>query len=237
VDATQSLPAGLLATSVPTLQPVLAARLTDAVRSQLRQAILSGELAPGSRLSVPELARQLGVSRSPVREAVLGLVAEGLAVEHSRRGAEVVRLHLREVLELYETRSVIEAHLAGLAAERMSTADLAALQGIWGAQGGATVGEPARYRELDGRFHGLIAECSGHTRMTRLLASLMTELKIGQPFMDNSREHLQLSFEEHRAVVVALRSRDGPAASAAMHQHLLGVATRVRARQHPPDQP
>uniref|UniRef100_UPI00286E338F GntR family transcriptional regulator n=1 Tax=Deinococcus sp. TaxID=47478 RepID=UPI00286E338F len=69
------------------LQPLPSVRVVDQVRQSLRNAIMNGELPPGTRLSVPDLARRLNVSRSPVREAVLQLVSEGLAVEHSRRGA------------------------------------------------------------------------------------------------------------------------------------------------------
>ncbi|MFD1730499.1 GntR family transcriptional regulator [Deinococcus malanensis] len=116
-------------------QPVASARVVDLVRDSLRQAILTGDLTPGTRLSVPELARQLQVSRSPVREAVLLLVGEGLAVEHSRRGVEVAQLSLADLLELYELRAATDSLAAALAAERMTTTDLAALRGVMDAQG------------------------------------------------------------------------------------------------------
>lgn len=199
----------------------------DRVRDQLRSAILAGELAPGTRLSVPELARQLQVSRSPVREAVLLLVGEGLAVEHSRRGAEVARLDVAGLLELYDLRAAIESLAARLAAERMSGPDLAALRGVLDAQGAAAVGDARSFRELDARFHQIIVQTCGNARLARHAELLACEMRLAGPLLLNSTAHLQRSHEEHRRVEHALRQRDGPAAEASMCAHLQRVARDV----------
>lgn len=198
------------------------------VREQLRSAILAGELAPGTRLSVPELARQLQVSRSPVREAVLLLVGEGLAVEHSRRGVEVVRLDVAGLLELYDLRAAVESLAARLAAERMGGTDLAALRGVLDAQGAAAVGDARSFRELDARFHQIIVQTCGNTRLARHAELLAREMRLAGPLLLNTPAHLRLSHEEHRTVEHALRQRDGPAAEAAMRGHLTRVAQAVR---------
>ncbi|GMA16901.1 GntR family transcriptional regulator [Deinococcus metallilatus] len=212
------------------LQPVASDRVVDVVRERLRAAILAGELAPGTRLSVPELARHLQVSRSPVREAVLLLVGEGLAVEHSRRGAEVARLDLGDLLELYELRAALESLAAGLAAGRMTAPDLAALRGVLDAQGAAALGEAGRFRELDARFHQIIVQTCGNARLARHAELLAREMRLAGPLLLNTPAHLRRSHEEHRTIERALRQRDGPAAEAAMRAHLTRVAQAVRAQ-------
>ncbi|WP_233554818.1 GntR family transcriptional regulator [Deinococcus cavernae] len=202
------------------------------MRDRLRAAILAGELAPGTRLSVPELAKKLQVSRSPVREAVLLLVGEGLAVEHTRRGVEVARLSLADLLELYELRGAVEGLAAFHAAGRMSSTDLAALRGVLDAQGAAAFGDFRHFRELDVRFHQIIVDGCGNSRLQRHAHLLVREMNLARPLLVNDPQHLTRSHEEHRAVERALRQRDGPAAEAAMRQHLSRVLHTVKAHHH-----
>ncbi|WP_291427907.1 GntR family transcriptional regulator [Deinococcus sp.] len=210
------------------LKPVSSTRVVDLVRDRLRTAILSGDLAPGTRLSVPELARQLEVSRSPVREAVLLLVGEGLAVEHTRRGVEVARLDLTGLLELYELRAELDALAARLAAERMTAADLAALRGVLDAQGAAALGDRRCFLDLDARFHQIIVQTCANSRVIRHGEQLLREMRLGRRLLLNETWHLKLSHEEHRVIERALRQRDGPAAETAMRAHLTRVAGAVR---------
>src|SRR5882672_7854975 len=95
-------------------------RIVDAVQDALREAIFGGTLRAGEPLSVPELARRLNVSRSPVREAVLGLVAQGLAVEQPRRGVVVATVDPADLLAIHEVRVFLEAGSASLCAQRAS---------------------------------------------------------------------------------------------------------------------
>src|SRR5450631_4514476 len=113
------------------LQPLRpATRIVDAFHESLREGILSGALPPGQPLSVPELARRLNVSRSPIREAVLQLVSEGLAVEQPRRGVVVAMIELNDVLEIHEIREFVEALSARLCAERIDADGIAELRDI-----------------------------------------------------------------------------------------------------------
>lgn len=207
--------------------------MVDLVRDRLRQAILAGDLAPGSRLSVPELARQLEVSRSPVREAVLLLVGEGLAVEHSRRGVEVAVLRLEDLLDLYELRAATDALAASLAAERMSATDLAALRGVLDAQGAAALLDPRHFRALDRRFHEIIVQTSGNARLIRHTELLSREMCLAGAWLLDTAPHLRQSHEEHRLIERALRQRDAPGAEQAMCAHLRRVASAVRAHHTP----
>ncbi|WP_161880909.1 GntR family transcriptional regulator [Deinococcus alpinitundrae] len=224
------------------LQPLHSVRVVDAVRERLRQAILVGELPPGARLSVPDLARRLGVSRSPIREAVLQLVSEGLAVEHSRRGVEVARIDLSDLLEIYALRAALEGVAARLCAESMSAADLTALRGVLDAQGAPAVSrDVARYRELDQRFHQIIVQSCGNLRLAKSAEQLAAELRLAQRLLADSAEHLRASHTEHRRIVAALIAHAPEEAESAMRDHLARVASaaqaKVSAEGHPPSGP
>src|SRR3954454_21776569 len=106
------------------------ARIVDTDRVALRQAIFQGTLRAGEPLSVPELARRLNVSRSPVREAVLGLVAQGLAVEQPRRGVVVATVKAADLLAIHEIRVFLEACAARLAAQRIAAEQIKALRAM-----------------------------------------------------------------------------------------------------------
>ena len=211
------------------LEPVLSQRVVDAVRAQLRGAILSGELAPGTRLSVPELARRLEVSRSPVREALVQLVAEGLAVERSRRGVEVARVAREDVVELYQVRAAVEGLAARLAVGRFAAGHagapaLAELEGLLSAQKVAVGREDgAAFRELDRRFHFLLVHLSGNRRLAEAAGRLVAELHLAARLLSAEGSHFRRSLAEHEHVMAALRARDPERAEIAMREHLQRV--------------
>jgi DNA-binding GntR family transcriptional regulator len=107
-----------------------AIRIVDAVQDMLREAIFGGTLRAGEALSVPELARRLNVSRSPVREAVLGLVAQGLAIEQPRRGVVVATIAADDLVAIHEVREFLEAGAAQLCARRIERAGVDRLRCI-----------------------------------------------------------------------------------------------------------
>ena len=105
-------------------------RLADKAYAVLRAQILKRELPPGHALSVPELSRQLGVSRSPVHEAVLQLVADGLAQEEARKGAVVAHFDLEDALQILEARELLEVASVRLGAVRVTPQELDRLEQI-----------------------------------------------------------------------------------------------------------
>ena len=112
-----------------TLTPVLnPATLVEQVVESLRKAIVTGTLPPGHRLSVPEIARRLGVSHTPAREAMLVLERDGLIANRPRFGAEVVRYGDADLNEMLDLREALDGMAARRAAERMSSTDKAALR-------------------------------------------------------------------------------------------------------------
>lgn len=208
-----------------TLQPIEQERVVDTVRATLRQAILEGDLPAGAHLSVPDLARRLKVSRSPVREAVLLLVSEGLAVEHSRRGVEVARVADDDLREIQAVRTVLEGLAARLCAQQFTDTDMADLTAILERQADAARRDDgARYRELDAAFHTLIVERAGNGRLARMAKLLAAEMRVASRVMADVSGHAQRGYHEHGQICEAIGQRDADGAERAMRAHLERVA-------------
>ena len=140
------------------------ARIVDTVQGALREAIFHGTLRAGEQLSVPELARRLNVSRSPVREAVLGLIAQGLAVEQPRRGAVVATVNPADLLAIHEIRIFLEAGAARLAAQRITDEQIKALRAILREQEAAVKStDAAGYFRTNAGLHRIIANAAGRS--------------------------------------------------------------------------
>lgn len=212
--------------NIPMLPPN--ERVVDTVRETLREAILEGRLAPGQKLSVPELARQMGVSRSPVREAILQLVGEGLAVERTRRGVVVANLSARDLGEIYEVREVLEALAVRLAAQRARPEQLRAMRDVLERQRQAVESrDPQLYSQTNQQLHTLISQSSGNPRLQRILALLFGEMQLAFRTLSNNPAHTMRGHQEHCRIVEALAARDPGAAEAAMRRHLASTRLEI----------
>ena len=141
-------------------------RLVERVETTLREAIVSGRLAPGSHLSVPEIARQLGVSRTPAREALFALQRLGLVEVRPRRGAVVVAGGRHDLRELFELREALEGMAARLAAQHMPDQGVAALHATLEQHRAAIeAGDLDAHVRLDSQFHRMIAVGSANQRL------------------------------------------------------------------------
>ncbi|WP_052401974.1 GntR family transcriptional regulator [Muricoccus aerilatus] len=218
---------------LPTIGP---ARVVDETVAALRQAILSGDLRPGQKLSVPALALRMGISRSPVREAVLALTAEGLAVESRRRGVVVTELGLKETDAIHEARGPLEGFATRLAAER-GPADLGErLDAILAEQAEAVAaGDEDKYFRTNAAFHSAIAAACDNAEIYRLLVSLEGRMALALRQVAARPGHRESGIEEHRKVVAAIKARDGSGAEAAMRAHLAATRQRVVSTLHPDD--
>jgi len=197
-------------------------RLTDVVHRQLRAAILAGDPAPGHQLSVPRLARELDVSRGSVREAVLQLVADGLAEERPRKGVVVVTLGAAETRHIHQVREALEASPAGLAEELDAALDVqdAAIRGADG-QG---------YAETDARFHSLLARACGNPTLATLIERLHTQMQIALVRVAEAPEHRQHGHDELHHVLQAIRRADPDGAEAAMRAHIRRTRAELATR-------
>ncbi len=203
----------------------------DGATARLREAILSGEIAAGDQLSVPALSARLGISRSPVREAVLAMAAEGLAVERPRRGVVAVEFGPEDADAVHEVRGPLEGLAARLAATRITPAALAGLRAILARQAAAVAsGDDASSFAANALFHAAIAAAAGNPELPRLLGTLEGRMALALRRAAARPDHRAAALAEHQRVLEALERRDGDAAEAAMRGHLADTRARLRAR-------
>jgi GntR family transcriptional repressor for pyruvate dehydrogenase complex len=211
-------------------------RLPDKVARQLQQSILDGTLKPGDRLPTErELGEQFGVSRTVIREAVRSLIAKGLLEVRGGSGLRVATIDVSAVREtmgmylrvnsefdygkLHEVRSLLEIEVAGLAAERATTEDLAALEQSC-ADMAAALGDVEQVSVLDVEFHRLIAQAAHNSLFLVMLDS------IGDVLLDVRRATMGISgrpsrgLEHHRAILERIAARSPQEAREAMQLHL-----------------
>lgn len=201
------------------------ARVADDVYERLREMILSGELEPGSRLSVPALAETLAVSRSPVRDAVLRLVQERLAHEEPRRGALVATVGAAELADIYEVRELLEGLAARLAVENAGRRLVRALQDTLGEHE-----EAARRSDLtattaaDMRFHSLIRDAAGNGEMIRVLEDIQSQVRLAMRTTTVTAGPRQ-AIDDHRSILTAIEAGDPDAAERAARAHIFRLRT------------
>lgn len=189
---------------------------------RLCEEIRSGALAPGARLTETELAERLQISRTPVREAIRRLEADGLVEHIPRSGAVVRRLGYAEIMELYEMRTVLEGTAARLAARAASPMELEELAAI-NAEMAEARGDGARLRRLNLLFHDRLLDASRNRFLGRASQTLDKTLLILGPSAMESPDRAREAVAEHQAVLDALNARDGAAAEQAMRRHMDGA--------------
>lgn len=211
--------------------PVLssATRIVDTVQAALRNAIFDGALRAGEPLSVPELARRLNVSRSPVREAVLGLVAQGLAVEQPRRGVVVATVDPADLIAIHEIRIFLEAGAASLCAQRVTENGIKKLRAILREQDTAVkAGDAGGYFRTNAALHRAIAQAAGNHRLAQILSTLEDQMRIALHRVAANRAHMRDGLAEHRGVLEAIAARDATAAEERMRRHIGNTTARSR---------
>jgi DNA-binding GntR family transcriptional regulator len=212
------------------LRPLEApATLTDSTADALRERILAGGFAPAERLVEVEIARQLGISRGPVREALARLREEGLVRDVARRGWFVEELTPDDLRELYELRSALEARAARLIIQRGDDAALDTLAGLVDElRDAAARGDREAFAQLDLDFHESIARLSGNRRLHRAFVQqagvLRTLLRLE---MATIYETLDGILAEHEWLLGELRSGSVERAEAACEVHLGQALERV----------
>lgn len=209
------------------------ARAAEAAYGIIREGILSGELARGQRLREEELASRAGVSRTPVREALRRLDAEGLVDFTPNRGARVTAWSERELEDVYEARSLLESYGARLAATRVTAEELAGLAELAGRMERLAQDGPAAADQLtvlNGEFHRAVVTAARNSQLETLVRGIMDVPLINRTFQLYSPRRLQASMFHHRELVDALTAGDGEWAEAVMRSHILAArATVLRA--------
>lgn len=188
-----------------------------------------GTLRPGDRLLEAELALRLGISRTPVREAIRLLEADGLVSHTPRTGATIRSLDYSEVTELYEMRTVLEATAARLAARTASEVELLELEAL-NAEMAAARSDVAALYELNHQFHRVLLDAARNRYLSHSVAALQKTLLILGPSTMQDTGRADEAIAEHGKLIAAMRARDEAGAEAAMRLHMQG-AHRTRLRQ------
>lgn len=194
------------------------------VAEVLREAILRGILLAGQQLRQDEIARQLGVSHIPVREALRQLEAEGLVRLRPYRGFEVSELSPEEVEELYEIRIPLECQALRLAMPHLTPDDLRRAAEVLQAIDAES--NPSAWSQLNMEFHAILYTPSRRQRLLNLIRTLRTNVDRYLRLYISVMHRKEYSQREHRKILEAVRARDVEAAVAALEEHL-GIACRM----------
>jgi DNA-binding GntR family transcriptional regulator len=208
---------------------------SDKAYEILKQRVVAGSYAPGAQLKEEHIARELDISRTPIRVALHRLVEDGLATAEPGRGVRVAEWTDSDIQETYELRGLLEGHAAELAARRGGAALAERLDALNDqferaiAQAGSQL--PQRLQEINSQFHRAILDASGSPRLRGMLAGLIDmPVVIRSYFINQPQDNLQ-SLQHHRELAVAVRAGDAELARQVMQLHLRVALHRFRQRR------
>ena len=197
--------------------------LRDVVFNTLRQAILTGELQPGERLMEIHLAERLGVSRTPIREAIRKLELEGLVIMIPRRGAEVAQITEKSMNDVLEVRRAVDALCVELACERISAEELKALSEACEAFAQTVRAQDKDVKKIahaDVALHDIIVRATGNERLIQLVNTLSEQMyRYRFEYLKDFSQHEKL-IEEHRIIYESIVSKDKETACEAAKLHI-----------------
>lgn len=207
--------------------------LHEEVAGTLRERIFAGGMAPGSFIDEPALCETLGISRTPLREALKVLTAEGLVRHEPRRGCFVAEVTEKDLDEIFPVIALLEGRCAYEAAQHASDADLAALEVLHDRLNRHAKAKRINdYYEANFAIHEAIIALAGNRWLASVIGDLRKIVKLARLQQLHAPGRLEQSLSEHMAVFAALKARDAEGAEAAMRTHLTRqrVALRELAR-------
>lgn len=196
--------------------------LYEEVAERLRTRIYAHELAPGAWVDEQTLADEFGISRTPMREALKVLAAEGLVRLEPRRGCYVAELSEQDLDEIFPVMALLEGRVAYEAARKVTAADLARLTALHQAlEEAAAAGDADRFFEANQAFHAALQEIAGNRWLKQMIDDARKVIKLTRRDSLNLEGRLRQSLAEHRQILKAIEARDPDAAGRSMHDHLL----------------
>ncbi len=208
---------------------------SDSAYELLKQRVIAGTYAPGAQLKEEHIARELDISRTPIRAALKRLVQDGLATADVGRGVRVAEWTEIDIQETYELRGLLEGHAAELAARRGSTALADRLDELNEqmeqviAGGGDAMAE--RLQDINALFHRAILEASGSPRLRAMLVGLIDMPIVIRSYFISTPKDLVQSLHHHRDLAAAVRMGEPELARQAMQLHLRVAAHRFKLRR------
>lgn len=189
---------------------------------EIEELIAMGELAPGYRLDETELAARFGVSRTPIREALIQLTSMGIVEMRPRRGAQVAKISPQQLVEMFEVMAEFEAMCGRLAARRMSKEEQEALRAAHQAcKEARDAADPDDYFHRNEIFHGLIYSGSHNQFLQEQAMNLHRRLRPYRRLQLRVRDRLSQSYGEHDAIVQAITSGDAQGTTELLRKHIM----------------
>ena len=207
--------------------------LRDVVFNTLRQAILTGELKPGERLMEIHLANRLGVSRTPIREAIRKLELEGLVTMIPRRGAEVAQITEKSMNDVLEVRRALDALCVELACDRITDGELEQLKlACEGFEQAIKTQDAKKIAHADVALHDIIVQATGNQRLIQLVLNLSEQMyRYRFEYIKDTSQHQNL-IEEHRIIYQSIVNKEKETAAQAARTHIdnqkLAIMKQIR---------
>lgn len=195
--------------------------LREIVFETLREAIISATLKPGERLMEIQLAEEMGVSRTPVREAIRKLELEGFVVMVPRKGAYVAGISMKDIADVFEIRAALESLAAGLAAERITEEELEQLERIL-----VKIGECVKKNDLvqlievDTEFHDTLYKACRNERLVQIVSNLREQIQRARTASLSTPGRMKDALEEHKKIVEAVSERNVELAQLLAREHI-----------------
>jgi DNA-binding GntR family transcriptional regulator len=197
------------------------ARLSEQLREKIEESIVTGAAGPGTRLDEVELAGVYGVSRTPVREALIQLAAAGIIEKRPRKGWVVAELPPNRLCEMFDVMAELEAVCGRMAARRATDLDLQRIKSAHDACLAAKIGnDPDAYYRLNEVFHTAIYEASHNTFLIEQAEALHRRLRPYRRLQLRVRNRMTTSFAEHEGVLKAIMAGDGDLAAERLRSHV-----------------
>ena len=193
--------------------------LYEEVAEQLRQRIFRRELEPGSWIDELKIAEEFGISRTPLREALKVLAAEGLVTMKVRRGAYVTEMSEKDLRDVYHLLSLLESDAAGVVAERATPEQQQTLRDLH-AELESAAGNREAFFSVNERFHMALLDMADNRWRSQMVADLRKVMKLNRHNSLFKQGRIEDSLDEHRAILAAMLSRDPEGTRRAMQAHL-----------------
>jgi DNA-binding GntR family transcriptional regulator len=195
--------------------------LREIVFESLREAIISGVLKPGERLMEIQLAEEMGVSRTPIREAIRKLELEGFVVMIPRKGAYVAGISLKDIADVFEIRAALEALAASLAAERITEEELEQMERLLVRKAELTeANDLDSIVEVDTDFHAILFKASRNEKLGQILNNLREQIQRFRAVSLAMPGRMKEALEEHRKIVEALSERNVALVASLAAEHI-----------------
>lgn len=212
----------------PVIALLQSSSLTSVVQGELERMILSGELAPGEKLTEMTLATRLGVSRGPLREAFRMLEEAGLVRTEKNRGVFVRDIPIDEAIEIFDLRAAMDELVGRQLAARITPAQLKEVRGMVDAMERLVKADDTRgYHLLNLQFHDRLVDMAGNRKLTAIYRKLIKELSLFRRLNLADGWLMPISAGEHRGIVKAIASGDPEAAGRAMFDHVMESKERT----------